>query len=102
MRCKYIWNVFCVYSVYSYNIFCRYERCIQIYGCVAILWRVLFDCDSNLSHIERKSTMTILDNDEMIDLGAISVETRGIKQLGEPDFEDGDHYGLVGAISTDD
>ena len=46
--------------------------------------------------------MTILDNDEMIDLGAISVETRGIKQLGEPDFEDGDHYGLVGAISTDD
>ena len=46
--------------------------------------------------------MTILDNDEMIHLGAISVETRGIKQLGEPDFEDGDHYGLVGAISTDD
>ena len=46
--------------------------------------------------------MKTLNNEEMIDLGAISVETRGIKQLGEPDFEDGDHYGLVGAISTDD
>lgn len=46
--------------------------------------------------------MKTLNNEEMIDLGAISVETRGIKQLGEPDFEDGDNYGLVGAISTDD
>ena len=46
--------------------------------------------------------MKILNNEEMIDLGAISVETRGIKQRGEPDFEDGDLYGLVGAISTDD
>ena len=46
--------------------------------------------------------MKTQNNEEMIDLGAISVETRGIKQLGEPDFEDGDHYGLVGAISTDD
>lgn len=50
----------------------------------------------------KENVMEILKNEEMIDLGAISVETRGIKQLGEPDFEDGDHYGLVGAISTDD
>ncbi len=46
--------------------------------------------------------MKTTDIEEMIDLGAISIETRGIKQLGEPDFEDGDHYGLAGAISTDD
>lgn len=46
--------------------------------------------------------MKILKNEEMTDLGAISVETRDIKQLGEPDFEDGDHYGRVGAISVDD
>lgn len=41
-------------------------------------------------------------NDELIELGAISVETRGIKPLGEPDFQDGDHWGLSGAISDDD
>lgn len=46
--------------------------------------------------------MKTLKNDEMIDLGAISVETRDIRQLGEPDFDDGDHYDLVNAISVDD
>ena len=45
--------------------------------------------------------MKTLNNEEMIDLGAISVETRGIKQLGEPFFEFGFIFGLVGAISTD-
>ncbi|MBA4752082.1 MAG: hypothetical protein H2055_07635 [Sphingopyxis sp.] len=42
-------------------------------------------------------------NEDLIDLGAISLETRGLEPIGKPDVEQGDHYPFGGgAISADD
>ena len=46
---------------------------------------------------------TLQHSDELIDLGAISTETRGLEPIGKPDVEQGDHYPFGGgAISADD
>jgi hypothetical protein len=51
----------------------------------------------------RKKAMKNLQNsDELIDLGAISVETRGIEPVGPRDEDTNQHYLFVGGITTDD
>lgn len=50
-----------------------------------------------------KVMKTLKHSDELIDLGAISTETRGLEPIGKPDVEQGDHYPFGGgAISADD
>jgi hypothetical protein len=39
---------------------------------------------------------------ELIDLGAISAETRGIEPLGPVDEDQGEHYLFAGGITADD
>lgn len=39
---------------------------------------------------------------ELFDLGAISVETRGIEPLGPVDEDQGEHYLFAGGITADD
>src|SRR3546814_15760346 len=51
----------------------------------------------------RKKAMKNLQNsDELIDLGAISVETRGIEPVGPRDEDTNQHSLFVGGITTDD
>jgi hypothetical protein len=51
----------------------------------------------------RKKVMKNLQNsDELIELGAISVETRGIEPVGPRDEDTNQHYLFVGGITTDD
>src|SRR3546814_8337840 len=50
----------------------------------------------------RKKAMKNLQNsDELIDLGAISVETRGIEPVGPRDEDTNPHYLFVGGITTE-
>lgn len=41
-------------------------------------------------------------NNELIDLGTISEETRGIEPVGPRDEDTNEHFLLVGGISTED
>lgn len=41
------------------------------------------------------------NSDELVDLGAISVETRGLEPIGKPDVEQGDHYAFGGGAISD-
>ncbi|HET6523514.1 benenodin family lasso peptide [Sphingopyxis sp.] len=45
---------------------------------------------------------TFQNSDELIDLGAISVETRGIEPVGFEDQDPSDKYLFSGGISADD
>lgn len=44
----------------------------------------------------------VQNSDELIELGAISGETRGIEPLGPVDEEQGEHYLFAGGIAADD
>ena len=46
---------------------------------------------------------TLGDSDNVVELGAISVETRGIEPIGGPEIETGDYYVFAGGgISAHD
>lgn len=42
------------------------------------------------------------DSSELIDLGAISAETRGIEPVGPRDEDTNEHFLLVGGITAED
>lgn len=46
--------------------------------------------------------MKIQKSSELIDLGAISIETRGLEPFGPVDEDQGEHYLFAGGITADD
>lgn len=46
--------------------------------------------------------MKTQNSSELIDLGAISVETRGIEPVGPRDEDTNEHYLFVGGITAED
>lgn len=60
----------------------------------------------NATHFGRdygkEEAMKTKTSSELIDLGAISVETRGIEPVGPRDEDTNEHYLFVGGITSDD